>query len=102
MWIFAPGFSNYPDKYELSVQMLRVTFPYLMFISLTAMAGGILNTYSRFWVPAFTPVLLNICMILAMVYLAPHLAQPGMALAWGVFIAGVLQLGFPAAVPGAG
>lgn len=94
MWIFAPGFSNYPDKYELSVQMLRVTFPYLMFISLTAMAGGILNTYSRFWVPAFTPVLLNICMILATVYLAPHLAQPGMALAWGVFIAGVLQLGF--------
>jgi putative peptidoglycan lipid II flippase len=94
MWVFAPGFSNYPDKYELSVQMLRVTFPYLMFISLTAMAGGILNTYSRFWVPAFTPVLLNICMILATVYLAPHLAQPGMALAWGVFIAGVLQLGF--------
>lgn len=94
MWIFAPGFSNYPDKYALSVEMLRVTFPYLMFISLTAMAGGILNTYSRFWVPAFTPVLLNICMILATVYVSPHLAQPGMALAWGVFIAGVLQLAF--------
>ena len=94
MWVFAPGFSNFPDKYELSVQMLRVTFPYLMFISLTAFAGGILNTYSRFWVPAFTPVLLNICMILAVVWLAPHLAQPGMALAWGVFIAGIVQLAF--------
>ena len=94
MWIFAPGFSNFPDKYELSVQMLRVTFPYLLFISLTAMAGGILNTYSRFWVQSFTPVLLNICMILAAIYLAPHLAQPSMALAWGVFIGGVVQLAF--------
>ena len=94
MWIFAPGFTNEPDKYALAVRMLRLTFPYLMFISLTAMAGGILNTYSRFWVPAFTPVLLNVCMILATVYLAPHLAEPGMALAWGVFIAGILQLAF--------
>lgn len=94
MWIFAPGFSNFPDKYQLSVQMLRVTFPYLMFISLTAMAGGILNTYGRYWVPAFTPVLLNICMILAVIWLAPHLAQPGMALAWGVFVAGIVQLAF--------
>ncbi|HET7176486.1 MAG TPA: murein biosynthesis integral membrane protein MurJ [Gammaproteobacteria bacterium] len=94
MWIFAPGFSNDPDKYALAVRMLRVTFPYLMFISLTAMAGGILNTYSRFWVPAFTPVLLNVTMILAIIYLAPHLQEPGMALAWGVFIAGVIQLGF--------
>jgi putative peptidoglycan lipid II flippase len=94
MWIFAPGFSNYPDKYELSVKMLRVTFPYLMFISLTAMAGGILNTYSRFWVQSFTPVLLNICMILSVVYLSPHLAEPGMAMAWGMFVAGIIQLGF--------
>ncbi len=94
MWIFAPGFSSFPDKYQLSVQMLRVTFPYLMFISLTAMAGGILNTYGRFWVPAFTPVLLNVSMILATIYLAPHLAQPSMALAWGVFIGGVVQLAF--------
>ncbi|HSC48141.1 MAG TPA: murein biosynthesis integral membrane protein MurJ [Gammaproteobacteria bacterium] len=94
MWVFAPGFSNYPDKYALSVQMLRVTFPYLLFISLTAMAGGILNTYGKFGVPAFTPVLLNIVMILSVIYLAPHLAQPGMALAWGVFVAGAVQLAF--------
>ncbi|HEY1774195.1 MAG TPA: murein biosynthesis integral membrane protein MurJ [Gammaproteobacteria bacterium] len=94
MWAFAPGFTGEPDKYALAVRMLRLTFPYLMFISLTAMAGGILNTYGRFWVPAFTPVLLNIVMILAMVWLSPHLAEPGMALAWGVFIAGLVQLAF--------
>jgi putative peptidoglycan lipid II flippase len=94
MWVFSPGFTNDPDKYDMAVRMLRLTFPYLMFISLTAMAGGILNTYGRFWVPAFTPVLLNIVMILTVIYLSPHLAQPGMALAWGVFIAGIIQLAF--------
>ena len=94
MWLFAPGFTQDADKFDLAVRMLRLTFPYLMFISLTAMAGGILNTYSRFWVPAFTPVLLNIVMILAIVWLSPHLAEPGMALAWGVFIAGLVQLAF--------
>ncbi len=94
MWVFAPGFTSDPNKYDLAVRMLRVTFPYLMFISLTAMAGGILNTYGRFWVPSFTPVLLNISMILAVIWLSPHLAQPGMALAWGVFIGGVVQLAF--------
>ena len=94
MWMFAPGFTHDADKFDLAVRMLRLTFPYLAFISLTAMAGGILNTYGRFWVPSFTPVLLNIVMILAIIYLAPHLAEPGMALAWGVFIAGVVQLAF--------
>ncbi|MGH8372767.1 MAG: murein biosynthesis integral membrane protein MurJ [Gammaproteobacteria bacterium] len=96
VWIFAPGFSAHETKYELTVQMLRVTFPYLMFISLTAFAGGILNTYGKFGVPAFTPVLLNLVMISAVIWLAPHLAEPGMALAWGVFFAGVLQLAFQA------
>ena len=94
MWLFAPGFTQDADKFDLAVRMLRLTFPYLMFISLTAMAGGILNTYTRFWVPAFTPVLLNIVMILSIVWLSPHLAEPGMALAWGVFIAGLVQLAF--------
>lgn len=94
VWIFAPGFSTHATKYELTVQMLRVTFPYLMFISLTAFAGGILNTYGKFGVPAFTPVLLNIVMIASVIWLAPHLSRPGMALAWGVFIAGVVQLAF--------
>ena len=94
MWVFSPGFTHDADKFDLAVRMLRLTFPYLMFISLTAMAGGILNTYGKFGVQAFTPVLLNVVMILSVIYLAPHLADPGMALAWGVFIAGLVQLAF--------
>ena len=94
VWIFAPGFSVHESKYDLTVAMVRITFPYLLFISLTAFAGGILNTYGRFGVPAFTPVLLNIILIAAAIWLAPHLGNPGMALAWGVFIAGIVQLAF--------
>ncbi len=94
IYLFAPGFSAEPDKFALSVAMLRLTFPYLMFISLTAMAGGVLNTYGRFAVPAFTPVLLNLALIGAAIWAAPHFARPGMALAWGVLIAGVAQLAF--------
>ncbi len=94
--IFAPGFalSDSGDRFDLSVQMLRITFPYLLFISLTAFAGGILNCYERFAVPAFTPVFLNVMMIIAMIWLAPTLSQPIMALAWGVFLGGVVQLLF--------
>jgi len=92
--LFAPGFTQSPDKYALSVDMLRITFPYLLFISLTAFAGGILNTYGRFSVPAFTPVLLNLSMIAAALWFAPWFEQPIMALAWGVLLAGVLQLAF--------
>jgi putative peptidoglycan lipid II flippase len=94
IWIFAPGFTADAHKYNLTVAMLRLTFPYLLFISLTALAGGILNTYGRFAVPAFTPVLLNLVLISAALWLAPHLADPGLALAWGVFIAGFVQLAF--------
>ncbi len=90
--IFAPGFIQQKEKYDLAVTMLRITFPYILFISLTALAGGILNTYGRFAVPAFTPVLFNISMIICAVWLAPKLAQPVVALAWGVFIAGIVQL----------
>lgn len=92
--IFAPGFINEPDKFDLAVEMLRITFPYILFISLTAFAGSILNAYGRFAVPAFTPVLLNIALILAAVVLAPLFAEPVMALAWGVLIAGIAQLLF--------
>lgn len=92
--VFAPGYIGQPDKAALSTDLLRLTFPYLFFISLTALAGGILNTYGRFGVPAFTPVMLNLSMIAATLWLAPHLAQPVMALAWGVFAAGVVQLLF--------
>jgi len=92
--IFAPGFSDEADKQAMATEMLRLTFPYLMFISLTAFAGGILNTYERFGVPAFTPVLLNVALILCALWLAPEMERPIFALAWGVFIAGIAQLAF--------
>jgi putative peptidoglycan lipid II flippase len=92
--IFAPGFVGDAQKYALTVDMLRVTFPYILFISLTAFAGGILNTYGRFGVPAFTPVLLNLSLIAAAVVAAPYFERPVMALAWGVLVAGVVQLAF--------
>ena len=92
--VFAPGFRGDEAKFALTAEMLRITFPYLLLISLTALAGGILNTYGRFAVPAVTPVWLNLSLIGAAFYLAP-LFEPGvMGLAWGVFIAGVVQLLF--------
>ncbi len=90
--IFAPGFGADSIRYLLASDMLRITFPYLMLISLTAMCGAVLNTYGYFGVPAITPVLLNICMIAASVFLAPLLSEPVTALAWGVLAAGVVQL----------
>lgn len=94
--VFAAGFvyNGQSDKLELATDMLRLTFPYLMLISLTALAGSILNTYNRFAVPSFTPVLLNLSLIGCAVWLSPHLGTPVMALAWAVLIAGVAQLTF--------
>ena len=92
--LFAPGFATNGERFDLAVTMLRINFPYLMLISLTAFSGAILNTHSRFWVAAFTPVLLNVSMISAALWLSPHFIQPIMGLAWGVMIAGVLQLLF--------
>jgi putative peptidoglycan lipid II flippase len=92
--LFAPGFAGEVDKQQLTASLLRVTFPYILFISLTALAGGILNTWRRFGVPAFTPVFLNLSLIAAAICLAPRMAEPVAALAWGVFIAGVVQLLF--------
>ena len=91
---FAPGFAGDPGQRVLAADMLRLTFPYLLFISLTALAGGILNTFGRFGVPAFTPVLLNLVLIACALWLAPHMERPIVALAWGVLIAGVVQLAF--------
>ncbi|WP_230874691.1 murein biosynthesis integral membrane protein MurJ [Methylomonas sp. LL1] len=91
---FAPGFSWEGEQYQMAVAMLRITFPYLLFISLTAFAGAILNAHGKFAVPAITPVFLNICMILAAVWLAPLFPEPIMALVWGVFVAGLVQLFF--------
>jgi putative peptidoglycan lipid II flippase len=92
--VFAPGFLQAADKFDLTVDMVRITFPYILFISLPAFAGGIFNTYGRFGVPAFTPVLLNLSLIGAAVWLAPRMDRPVVALAWGVFVAGVVQLAF--------
>lgn len=94
IWLFAPGFGNDPDKQALATWMLRITFPYALFISLTALAGGILNSFGKFAVPAFTPVFLNLCIIAAALWLAPHLSEPVTALAWGVLAAGIVQLLF--------
>ncbi|MBS8270519.1 murein biosynthesis integral membrane protein MurJ [Halomonas litopenaei] len=93
-WVFAPGFARDPDKLALTTDMLRLTFPYLLLISLTAFAGSVLNTWNRFAVPAFTPVLLNLSLIGAALVLTPMMSEPAMALAWGVLIAGAAQLLF--------
>ncbi len=92
--LFAPGFLQHGNQYELAVQMLKITFPYLFFISCVAFAGGILNSHGKFAIPAFTPVFLNICMIAAALWLSPLMPEPIVALAWGVFAAGVVQLLF--------
>lgn len=93
VYVFAPGFAG-DDRFDLTAEMLRFTFPYLLFISLTAMAGGLLNSYGNFSVPALTPVFLNLVLITAALWLAPALDEPGMALAVGVFVAGLVQLAF--------
>lgn len=92
--LFAPGFESDPARHELTSHMLRLTFPYVLFISLTALASGILNSYGKFAIPSFTPVFLNLSLIAAALWLAPEMEQPVVALAWGVFIAGVVQLLF--------
>ena len=93
--LFAPKwYLNDPFKFNATAEMLRITFPYLLFISMTGVAGGILNSYDRFAVPAFTPLLLNISMIFAALIAAPWFDQPTYALAWGVFAAGVIQFIF--------
>lgn len=90
--LFAPGFLDEPQKFELTVQMLRVTFSYILFISLVAFASGIFNTYGRFALPAFAPVLLNISFIAAAWWAKPYFDVPVMALAWAVAIGGAAQL----------
>lgn len=91
--LFAPGFYfNAPEKFALTADMIRITFPYLALISLAGFAGSILNSYDRFAVPALTPVVLNLVLIAAAVWVSPMLDTPVMALAWGVLVAGILQL----------
>ena len=92
--LFAPGFVGDAYKFELTAQMIRITFPYLLLISMTGFCGAILNSYGRFAVPALTPVFLNLSLIAAALVAAPWFEEPVFALAWGVALAGVVQLLF--------
>jgi len=92
--VFAPGFRGDPVRLGMTADMLRITFPYLGFISLTAFAGALLNSFHRYAIPAFTPVWLNVTLIAAALLVAPSFDQPVIALAWGVFAAGMIQLLF--------
>ena len=90
--LFAAGFDKTAGKTLLATELLQIMFPYLLFISLTALAGGVMNIWKKFAIPAFTPVLLNLCMIAAALWAAPYFRQPIHALAWGVIAGGVAQL----------
>jgi putative peptidoglycan lipid II flippase len=92
VYLFAPGFTDDAAQAQLTADLLRITFPYIFFIALVAFAGGILNSFHQFAIPAFTPVLLNICLIASVFLLAPYFDEPLMGLAWGVAIAGLTQL----------
>lgn len=94
MLVFAPGFADDPEKFQLASDMLSITFPYLLLISLVALSSAIMNTYDQFAVPAFTPVFLNLVLITFAIWVSPLLDVPIMALAWGVLVAGVVQLLF--------
>ena len=92
VYLSAPGFAAEPGKFELTVTMLRIIFPYIVCISLVALAAGVLNTWSRFAVPAFTPVLLNVSFIVAAAFFADRFQPPIVVLAWAVFAGGLAQL----------
>jgi len=90
--VFAPGFSHQGERFEYATHMLRIIFPYIVLISLTAFTGATLNTYRQFALPAFTPVLLNVVLILVACLWAPYTSVPIYTLAWGVVIGGFVQL----------
>ena len=92
VYALASGFARTPGKVELTAQLIRIMFPYIFFVSLVALAGGVLNVHRRFGIPAFTPVLLNLSIIAAAIFVAPHVDPPIVALAWGVAVGGVAQL----------
>ncbi|MEG1223974.1 MAG: murein biosynthesis integral membrane protein MurJ [Hafnia sp.] len=94
IWATSPGFLRDPDKFELTASLLRITFPYILLISLASLAGAVLNTWNRFSVPAFAPTFLNLSMIGFSLFAAPYFNPPIMALAWAVTVGGVLQLAY--------
>ena len=94
IYLTAPGFATSADKFELAATMLRITFPYILLISLSSLVGSILNTYHQFSIPAFTPTFLNVSFIVFALFFTPYFDPPALALAWAVFVGGILQLGF--------
>ncbi|MCB1957176.1 MAG: murein biosynthesis integral membrane protein MurJ [Rhodocyclaceae bacterium] len=90
--VTAPGFADEPDKFALTVALTRITFPYILFMSLVALSAGVLNTWSRFAIPAVTPVLLNLSFIAMALFAAPYFDPPVTVLGWAVFVGGVAQL----------
>ncbi|MDD0844513.1 murein biosynthesis integral membrane protein MurJ [Pseudomonas sp. Gutcm_11s] len=92
VWISAPGFADDAERFDLTTDLLRVTFPYILLISLSSLVGAVLNTWNRFSVPAFVPTLLNVSMIVFAVWLAPFFDPPIMALGWAVLVGGLAQL----------
>ncbi len=94
IFAFAPAWHDEPDQWQAASSMLRWTFPYRFFISLSALFSGVLNSYNRFALPAYTQVIMNVVMIIVTVWIAPKAENPGLALAMGVFVSGILQLGF--------
>jgi len=94
IWITAPGFTDDPAKFQLTIDLLRVTFPYILFISMASLAGGILNTWGLFSIPAFTPTLLNVSYIIFILGFRHYFHPPIFTLAWAVFAGGLAQLIF--------
>src|SRR5262245_43165322 len=94
VYLSAPGFAADPGKFGVTVALLRITFPYIVFISLVAFASGVLNTWNRFSVPALTPAFLNVAFIVGALFFADRFDPPVLVLAWAVFIGGLLQLLF--------
>jgi putative peptidoglycan lipid II flippase len=92
VYVLAGGFAETPGKVNLTAQMIRICFPYILFVSLVSLAGGVLNVFRRFAIPAFTPVLLNLSIIFGAIFLARYVNPPIVALAWGVAIGGLAQL----------
>jgi putative peptidoglycan lipid II flippase len=91
MHVIAPGFTGRPAKLAMTVQFTQVTFPYLLFMSLTALQGGVLNSLGRFAHAAAAPIMLNVTMIIALVAVAPATGLTGLALSWAIAIAGIIQ-----------
>ncbi|HTN31552.1 MAG TPA: murein biosynthesis integral membrane protein MurJ, partial [Pseudomonas sp.] len=92
VWLTAPGFADEAERFALTTDLLRITFPYILLISLSSLAGAVLNTWNRFAVPAFVPTLLNVCMILFALFLTPYFDPPILVLGWAVLAGGLAQL----------